>query len=182
MARIAFLVDNHFEQVELTGPRQRLEAQGHQTTLIATEQVKLQGWHHTDPADLFDTELMLSNANSDDFDALVLPGGVINADQLRVHDGAQQFVQAFMMTQKPVAAICHAAWLLISARVIRGCTLTAYHSLKDDICNAGAHYVDQAVCVDQNLITSRCPDDIPAFASAIHALLLGQPLTFLQHA
>jgi protease I len=173
MANIAFLVDNDFEQVELTGPRRRLEAKGHRTTLISTGETIVQGLNHIQQGDQFDVDLMLKDANVADFDALVLPGGTVNADALRVNEDAQALVRAFVRHHKPIAAICHAPWLLISSDVVRGHTLTAYHTLKDDLQNAGAEYVDQAVCVDHLLITSRGPDDIPAFAEAIDDLLVG---------
>lgn len=186
MARIAFLVANDFEQVELTGPRQRLEAKGHQITLISTGEMIVQGLNHVEKGDHFDVDLTLNDAKSEDFDALVLPGGTVNADALRVNTQAQTFVRDFVRHHKPVAAICHAPWLLISSGVVLGRTLTAYHTLKDDIQNAGAEYVDQAVCVDQNLITSRCPDDIAAFAEAIDDMLAGtshlDPSILAQHA
>lgn len=180
MARIAFLVDNDFEQVELTGTRQRLMAQGHDTVLISTEHTTVQGWNHHDKADLFEVDQMLKDTHAHDFDALVLAGGVLNSDSLRSNPQAQQLVRDFCKAEKPIAAICHAAWLLISSGVVRGRTLTAYHTLKDDLENAGARYLDQAVCVDHQLITSRCPDDIAAFSAAIHDALEGN--NHLNHA
>ena len=174
MARIAFLVDNHFEQIELTGTRQRLIAQGHDTVLISTEHTTVQGWNHLDKADLFEVEQMLKDTHAQDFDALVLAGGVINADNLRINSDAQQLVREFWHAEKPIAAICHAPWLLISSGIVRGHTLTAYHTLQDDIQNAGARFLDLAVCVDHQLITSRFPDDIAAFSAAIHAALDGK--------
>lgn len=171
MAHIAFLVDNYFEQVELTGPRERLQAQGHTTALISTQHRTLQGLNHVDMADQFQADLMLSDADEKDFDALVLPGGTVNSDALRMNPDAQAFVKRFADAPKPIAAICHAPWLLISSGLARGRTLTAYHTLKDDLQNAGAIYLDQAVCIDHYLITSRCPDDIAAFAEAIHHML-----------
>jgi protease I len=173
MANIAFLVDNFFEQVEMTEPRQRLEDLGHQVTLISTGEKTVQGLNHVDLGDTFDVDLMLKNASAADFDALVLPGGTVNADNLRVVEEAQAFVRAFAERNKPLAAICHAPWVLVSSRLARGRTLTGYHTIKDDLINAGADYLDQKVCIDNNLITSRCPDDIPAFVAAIHEALAG---------
>lgn len=173
MANIAFLVDNFFEQVEMTEPRQRLEDLGHQVTLISTGEKQVQGLNHVDTGDTFDVDLLLKDASAADFDALVLPGGAVNADTLRVNEAAQDFVRAFATNNKPLAAICHAPWVLISSLLARGRTLTAYHTIKDDLINAGADYLDQKVCIDNTFITSRCPDDIKAFVDAIHESLAG---------
>jgi protease I len=173
MANIAFLVDNFFEQVEMTDPRQRLEDLGHQITLISTGKKHVQGLNHVSMGDTFEVDLLLKNASAKDFDALVLPGGAVNADNLRVIEDAQAFVRAFAQDNKPLAAICHAPWVLISSQLARGRTLTAYHTIKDDLINAGADYLDQKVCIDNTFITSRCPDDIAAFVDAIHESLAG---------
>jgi len=173
MAHIAFLVDNHFEQVELTGPWDQLRAKGHRTTLIATQQKELQGLNHVDMGDRFHADLLLSEASVADFDALVLPGGTVNSDAVRANPEVLAFVKKFATLPKPIAAICHAPWVLVSSGLARGKTLTAYHTIKDDLQNAGAIYTDQAVCIDHYLITSRCPDDIDAFSAAIDDMLTG---------
>lgn len=168
MAKIAFLVHNYFEQVELTETQEILQEHGHDTVLIATESLHVQGMRddvHIE--DTFTANLLLKNADASHYDALVLPGGTVNADQLRINPLAQQFVRQFLTGDHLVAAICHAPWLLISAGVVKGKNITAYKTLKDDLINAGAHYKDDAVVQDGDLITSREPDDIPAFAQAI---------------
>jgi len=173
MAKIACLVDDLFEQVEMTEPKRLLEAKGHQVVLIGASKSTVQGLHHDKKGSTFNVDMLLKDIHAYDFDALMLPGGTLNADSLRVNEQAQALVQAFYAMHKPIAAICHAPWVLISSHVVRGRTLTAYHTLKDDLQNAGADYVDQQVCIDNTLITSRCPDDIPAFADAINEALNG---------
>ncbi len=173
MTKLAFLVDNYFEQVELTETRDTLEEYGHQTVLIATEQLSLQGMESdVNKKDHFQADLLLKDAKAGDYDALILPGGTVNADKLRVNPQAQQLVKDFLAADKLVAAICHAPWLLISSEVVKGKNMTAYHSLKDDLNNAGAYYQDEPVVHDSNLITSRKPDDISAFAQAIDEYLI----------
>ena len=173
MTKLAFLVDNYFEQVELTETREILEEYGHQTVLIATEQLNLQGMQgDVNKKDHFRADLLLKNAKAADYDALILPGGTVNADRLRVNKQAQAFVKDFLAADLLVAAICHAPWLLISSEVVKGKKLTAYRSLKDDLINAGANYHDEPVVYDTNLITSRKPDDISAFAQAIDEFLI----------
>lgn len=168
MAKIAFLVHNYFEQVELTEPREILEQHGHTTVLIAAEDKTVQGMQgDVNKQDQFDADLLLKEAKVSDYDALVLPGGTVNADKLRINPAAQQLVKDFLQADRLVAAICHAPWLLISSGVVKGKTITAYESLKDDVNNAGATYQDEAVVRDGDIITSRKPDDIPAFAQAI---------------
>lgn len=168
MAKIAFLVHNYFEQVELTEPREILEQHGHTTVLIAAEDKTVQGMQgDVNKQDKFEVDLLLKDAKVSDYDALVLPGGTVNADKLRTNPAAQQLVKDFLQADRLVAAICHAPWLLISSGVVKGKTITAYESLKDDVNNAGATYQDEAVVRDGDIITSRKPDDIPAFAQAI---------------
>lgn len=168
MAKIAFLVHNYFEQVELTETREILEDHGHSTVLITAEDQTVQGMENdVNKKDEFQADLLLKDAKCEDYDALVLPGGTVNADKLRVNPMAQKLVKEFLNADRLVAAICHAPWLLISSGVVAGKDITAYDSLKDDLTNAGANYQDEPVVRDGDIITSRKPDDIPAFAQAI---------------
>ena len=161
--KIAILVADGFEQVELTGPKEALEAAGAEIQIVSPADGEVQGWNHDDKADLFPVDMPLNLARSDDYDALLLPGGVRNPDQLRMMTRAVEFVDGFIATGKPVAAICHAPWLLIETNWIKGKTITSWPSLKSDLINAGAHWVDREVVVDNHLVTSRKPADIPAF-------------------
>jgi len=161
--RVAILVDNGFEQVELTQPKQALEQAGAQTSIVSPQRSQVKGWNHTDWGDLFSVDTPLDEADAEDYDALLLPGGVMNPDHLRRNEKVQQFVRAFFDAGKPVAAICHAPWTLIDAGVVLGRTLTSYPSLQMDLKNAGANWVDREVVVDHGLVTSRKPDDLPAF-------------------
>ena len=161
--RVAILVAKGFEQVELTEPKQALEEAGAQTSIISPEPGHLRAWKMEDWGDTFEVDLPLSEANADEFDALLLPGGVMNPDRLRLYSEAIRFVRAFFDAGKPVAAICHGPWTLIDAGVVSGRRVTSWPSLKTDLKNAGAHWVDQEVVVDNGLVTSRKPDDIPAF-------------------
>lgn len=161
--RVAILVAEGFEQVELTEPRKALRQAGATAHLVAPAQGEIRGWDHTDWGDSFTVDVPLDRARPDDFDALLLPGGVMNPDRLRTMPEAVAFVRAFFDAGKPVAAICHAPWTLIEADVVRGRTLTSWPSLRTDLRNAGATWVDQEVCTDNGLVTSRKPDDIPAF-------------------
>ena len=161
--KVAILVANGFEQVELTKPRQALRDAGAETHVISPEENKVKGWDKKDWGDEIDVDVPLARANSGDYDALLLPGGVMNPDHLRRNEKAQRFVRSFFEDGKPVAAICHAPWTLIDAGVVEGRTLTSYHTLQMDLRNAGANWVDKEVVVDQGLVTSRNPDDIPAF-------------------
>ena len=166
--RIAFLVANEgIEQVELTEPRKAVEEAGAETDLIAPEAGKAQAFNHLDKADQFDVDRTVSEANPDDYDGLVLPGGVANPDDLRTHPDAVEFARAFFEAGKPVGAICHAPWTLIEAGVVEGRRMTSWPSLKTDLRNAGADRVDEEVVVDSGLVTSRWPDDIPAFNAKI---------------
>ncbi len=161
--KVAILVTNGFEQVELTEPKQALEQAGAQTTIVSPVEGKVKGWKSTNWGDEFSVDVPLSSARADEYDALLLPGGVMNPDRLRITPGAVEFVKAFFDARKPVAAICHGPWTLIDAGVVRGRTLTSWPSLRVDLQNAGALWVDQEVMVDNGLVTSRKPDDIPAF-------------------
>ena len=161
--RVAILLTNAFEQVELTKPRKALEEAGAKTELVSPAKGEVQGWNHFDKADKFPVDVELSRANPNDYDALMMPGGVANPDQLRMIPEAVRFVKSFFEEGKPVAAICHGPWMLVEADVVRGRTVTSWPSLKTDLKNAGANWVDQEVVVDHGLVTSRKPDDIPAF-------------------
>ena len=161
--KVAILVADDFEQEELTGPKQALEAAGAEIEIVSPAEGKVQGWNHDEKADSFKVDMPLSRARSDDYDALLLPGGVRNPDQLRVMMRAVEFIDGFFATGKPVAAICHAPWTLIDAEIVKGRTITSWPSLKKDLINAGARWVDRDVVVDNGLITSRKPADIPAF-------------------
>jgi protease I len=161
--KIAILVADGFEQVELTGPKEALEAAGAEIEIVSPAEGEVQGWNHDEKADLFRVDMPLNLARSADYDALLLPGGVRNPDQLRTMTRAVEFVDGFIATGKPVAAICHAPWLLIETNWIKGKTITSWPSLKSDLINAGAHWVDRDVVVDNGLVTSRKPADIPAF-------------------
>jgi deglycase len=161
--KVAILVENGFEQVELTGPKQALEEAGAQTFIVSPQKKEVQGWNHDEKADKFPVDLQLDGADASEFDSLLLPGGVMNPDTLRVSPAAVAFVRAFFDAKKPVAAICHGPWTLVEADVVRGRTLTSWPSIRTDLRNAGATVVDREVVVDMGLVTSRKPDDIPAF-------------------
>lgn len=161
--KIAILVAEGFEQVEMTEPRKALDQAGAQTQVISLKPGQVQGWNHFDKADMFPVDTTIDQANASDYDALLLPGGVANPDQLRMNAKAVQFVKSFFDSGKPVAAICHAPWTLIEAGVVQGRQMTSWPSLQTDLKNAGANWVDQEVVTDNGLVTSRKPDDIPAF-------------------
>ncbi|MCP8466764.1 type 1 glutamine amidotransferase [Pseudomonas sp. ZM23] len=160
---VAILVTDGFEQIELTGPRQALEKAGAEIHILSDNIDEVRGWNHDQPADTFSVDSTFEAARIDDYDALLLPGGVINADQIRSLPKAQELVKRADHAGKPIAVICHGAWLLVSAGLVKGRTLTSWNSLKDDISNAGGHWVDRQVVKDGHLISSRKPDDIPAF-------------------
>lgn len=161
--RVAILVADGFEQVELTEPKKALEQAGAQTQIVSPVKGQVQGWNHFDKADKFSVDVPLEQADANHYDALLLPGGVANPDQLRVIPKAIEFIKSFFDAGKPVAAICHGPWTLIEAGVVKGCTITSWPSLKTDLTNAGAKWVDQEVVTDRGLVTSRNPNDIPAF-------------------
>ncbi len=162
--KVAILATDGFEQVELTQPKQALEQAGAQVHIVSPKSGQIKGWDETDWGDKFDVDVTLDSASASDYDALVLPGGQINPDKLRVEEKAVQFVRQFFDANKPVAAICHGPWTLIEADVVKGRKMTSYKSIQTDLKNAGANWVDQEVVVDGNLITSRNPDDLPAFS------------------
>ncbi|NKX53511.1 type 1 glutamine amidotransferase domain-containing protein [Arthrobacter mobilis] len=161
--KVAFLLTDGVEQIELTSPWQAVQDAGGQPVLVAPKPGQLQGFKGTDKADTFDVDVAVTEADPADYDALVLPGGVINADHLRAESAAVAFARAFFDAHKPVAAICHAPWLLIEAGTADGRRLTSYHTLATDLRNAGAHWVDREVVVDHGLVTSRSPKDLAAF-------------------
>lgn len=165
--KVAILATDGVEQVELTQPKQALEQAGAQAHVISPKSGSIQGWNHYDKGDQIPVDVSLESANPNDYDALVLPGGVVNPDQLRTDPKAVEFIKSFFEAGKPVAAICHGPWTLIEADVVKGRTLTSWPSLQTDLRNAGATWVDQEVVVDQGLVTSRNPQDIPAFNSKI---------------
>jgi len=165
--KIAILVAKGFEQVELTEPKKALEEAGAKTFVISPEQGRVRAWNHTDWGEEISVDVPLDSATPDDYDALVLPGGVMNPDRLRMNERAVQFAKAFFDAGKPVAAICHGPWLLIEAGIAKGRRLTSYPSLRTDLKNAGAEWVDQEVVVDRGLITSRKPADLPTFNRAL---------------
>jgi protease I len=161
--KVAILVTNGFEQVELTEPRKALQDAGADTDLIAPDSGKVKAWDRKDWGKEFDVDVTLDRARADAYDALLLPGGVMNPDKLRMNERAVDFIRSFFEAGKPVAAICHGPWTLIEAGVVEGRTVTSYPSLRTDLENAGAKWVDREVVVDNGLVTSRNPDDIPAF-------------------
>jgi protease I len=166
--RVAFLMANEgVEQVELTKPRKAIEEAGAHVDVIAPEAEQIQAVNHLDKADRFDVDKTVSDANADDYDAVVLPGGVANPDVLRTDEDAVRFLREFFAAGKPVGAICHGPWMLVEADVVDGRRVTSWPSLETDIRNAGGNWVDEEVVVDSGLVTSRKPDDIPAFNSKI---------------
>jgi protease I len=161
--RVAIVVADGFEQVEMTSPREALEEAGAETWLVSIEDRRVKGWKHTDWGDTFDVDVPIDEAAPEDYDALVLPGGVMNPDKLRRDDRVLEFVRAFFEEGKPVASICHGPWTLIDAGVVEGRRMTSYPSIRKDLENAGAEWTDQEVVVDNGLVTSRKPEDLPAF-------------------
>lgn len=166
--RVAILAARGVEQVELVQPRQAVTDAGAITELVSLEPGSIQATSHDiEPADKFDVDRVVSEVSVDDYDALILPGGAVNPDTLRQDEAAVSFVRDFVDSGKPVAAICHAPWTLVEAGVVRGRTLTSYPSIRTDIRNAGGTVVDEEVVIDGNLISSRRPDDLPAFCRTI---------------
>jgi protease I len=171
---IAFLVATEgIEQVELTDPWQAVESAGGTPQLLSTDSGEVQAFHHLDKGDTFSVDEVVADADPSSYDGLVLPGGVANPDALRTNDDAVAFVRAFVESDRPVAAICHAPWTLAEADVVRGRRMTSWPSLQTDLRNAGADWVDEEVVVDGNLVTSRKPDDLPAFNEALVTLFAG---------
>jgi protease I len=165
--KVAILAVDGFEQAELVEPQRALEAAGAQVVVISQKPGQIQGFKHVDKGDKVDVDLTLDAAIASDYDALVLPGGVINSDTIRLDSKAQDFVKEADRAKKPIAVICHGGWLPISAGIVAGRTMTSWPSLQDDVRNAGGTWVDQEVQIDGNLITSRKPDDLPAFNQAL---------------
>ena len=161
--RVAALVDNGFEQVELLEPRKALQDAGATVHVVSPQSSKVKGWNFTDWGEEVNVDRRLDDAKPDDYDALLLPGGVMNPDNLRINRKAVQFVKAFVDSGKPIAAICHAPWTLIETGAVKGRRMTSWPSLTTDLRNAGANWVDEECVVDNGLVTSRKPDDIPAF-------------------
>lgn len=161
--RIALLVTDGFEQVELTGPKDALEQLGAVVDILSSSSGQVKGWHHDKPGDSFTVSNTFDAVNAGDYDALVLPGGVMNSDTIRSIPEAQSLVVQAAQNETPIAVICHGAWLLVSAGLVKGRTITSWRSLKDDISNAGGKWVDEEVVQDGAFISSRKPDDIPAF-------------------
>jgi protease I len=160
---VAILVDEGFEQVELTQPRQALDGAGAETRVVSPKRGKVRGWNMTEWGDPVNVDTSLDAARPEDFDALLLPGGVMNPDKLRMQPKAVAFVRAFFDAHKPVAVICHGPWTVIEAGAARGRRMTSWPSLQTDLRNAGAQWVDEECVVDGNMVSSRKPDDIPAF-------------------
>jgi protease I len=165
--RVAILAADMFEQIELVEPRKALEDAGATVEIVSLEDGEIQGFDHFDPADRVAVDRTVEEASADEYDALMLPGGVGNPDQLRADENAVAFVRDFFRQRKPVAAICHAPWTLIEAGVVQGRTMTSWPSLQTDLRNAGAEWVDREVVVEDGLVLSRKPDDIPAFNRAM---------------
>jgi len=164
---VAFLATDGVEQIELTEPWKAIEEAGGTPQLISLEEGKIQGFEHLDKGEEFDVDHAVADASAEDFDGLVLPGGVANPDFLRVDEDAVTFVRSFFEAGKPVAAICHGPWTLVEADVLRDRTLTSFPSLKTDIRNAGGNWVDEEVVVDEGLVSSRSPDDLEAFCAKV---------------
>jgi protease I len=171
--KVAILVTDGFEQVELTEPRKALDEAGAETRVVSPKPSEVWGWNFTDWGDTVSVDVELKKAHPDDFDALLLPGGVINPDKLRIIPEAVEFVKSFFEAGKPVAAICHGPWTVLEAGAARGKRITSWPALKTDLRNAGANWVDEECVVDGNLVTSRKPDDIPAFNHAMIELFAG---------
>jgi protease I len=161
--RVAALVANGFEQSELLEPKKALEAAGARVDIVSPEAGQVKGWNHKEWGETVPVDRALDSASADEYDALLLPGGVMNPDKLRMNPTAVQFVKQFATSGKPVAVICHGPWTLVEAGVVRGVRMTSWPSVKTDLINAGAQWVDEEVVVDHGIVSSRKPDDIPAF-------------------
>ena len=172
--RVAILVTDGFEEVELTRPRQALDEAGADTSIVSPKDGTVRSWRFTDWGENFPVDVRLADARSDDFDALLLPGGVINRDKLRMDENAMAFATAFFDDEKPVAAICHGPWTVIETGYADGRRIASWPSLETDLLNAGAEWVDQPSVTDGNLTTSRNPDDIPQFNEAMIGLFARQ--------
>jgi protease I len=174
--RVAFLATDMVEQVELTEPWKAVEQAGASPKLVSLEEGEIQAFNHYDKADTFQVDRTVDDASVEDYDALVIPGGVGNPDTMRGDDNAVRFVREFMESGKPMAVICHGPWMLVEADVARGRKLTSFSSIQTDLKNAGADWVDEEVVVDGNLVTSRQPDDIPAFNEKLLELVERAPV------
>jgi protease I len=172
--RIAALVEEGFEQVELTEPKEALEDEGAKVDIVSPQEIRVKAWEFTDWGDEFGVDVQLEDARAADYDGLLLPGGVMNPDRLRVNRQAVEFVREFVTSGKPIASICHGPWTLIEAGAVEGREMTSWPSLQTDLKNAGAVWLDAQVVIDNNLVTSRKPEDIPKFNIAcIQAYALG---------
>lgn len=167
MTKVMILATDGFEQSELLKPRANLEKAGIETTVVSLESGEIKGWDQNEWGESVKVDKTLDEVNADEFDALLLPGGQINPDKLRMNDDAVQMVKDFADADKPIAAICHGPWLLVEANIVDGKTVTSWPSIRTDLMNAGADVVDREVVTDGNIITSRNPDDIPAFSKAL---------------
>lgn len=174
-ARVLIVATDGFEEWELFGPRAILEKRGAEVVLASPKLDPIQATVHDDPGKTIRPDLRVDEANADDFDALILPGGLRNPDQLRTHPNVIQLIKDFASQGKPVAAICHGPWLLVEADLLRGRTATSWPSVRTDLRNAGANLVDEAVAVDENIITSRKPDDVEPFTEAVVDLIENAP-------
>lgn len=172
--RIAILATDGFEQVELTEPKENLEKAGAKVDVLSVKEGEIKGWDKTDWGKKVKVDRLVTDASPEEYDALVLPGGQINPDKLRTHKEAVDFVRRFAESGRPTAAICHGPWTLIEAGVVKGKTMTSWPSVHTDLINAGANWVDKEVVVDGNLISSRKPEDIPAFSKAIIGAVSGK--------
>lgn len=173
--RVAIIAMDGFEESELVQPKAALERTGAKTEVISAKPGEIQGYKHHEKSVKVRVDRTLDDASPNDYDALVLPGGALNADEARVNSKVRQFIREMDRAGKPMAAICHAPWELISAEVVRGRRLTSWHTIQDDIRNAGGDWVDREVVVDQNLVTSRGPQDLPAFNREMLSLLARIP-------
>ncbi len=173
--RVAAIMTDGFEQIEFTYPRDALVAQGAVVHIISLGQRIVHGVKHQHPSDKFEVDKPIDEASSEDYDAVLLPGGVVNSDKLRTNESVQNFLRDMNDENKPIFAICHAPWTLISAGLTRGRVMTSYHSLKDDLINAGAMWVDEPVVTDENLVTSRHPGDLEAFTAHMIEMLAHTP-------
>jgi protease I len=178
--RVAILVMNNFEEAELTGPKKGLEDAGARVVIASAKSGQVTAMKHDEKSAKFQVDKIFAELDACDYDAVMLPGGVFNADTIRSESAAQQFVQDMAALNKPIGVICHGSWLLISAGLMKGRTLTSWPSLKDDLKNAGASWVDREVVVDGNLVSSRKPADIPAFNDKLIELMASS--SAVQHA
>jgi protease I len=174
-ARVLIVATDGFEEWELFGPRRILQQRGADVVLASLTRDPIQATVHDDPGKTIRPDLTIDDAHADDFDALILPGGVRNPDQLRLHDNVIDVIRAFADQGKPIAAICHGPWLLVEADVLRGRTATSWPSIRTDLRNAGANVVDEAAVTDGNIITSRKPEDVEAFTNALIDLIENMP-------